>query len=154
MLIDWCDPKVHIKSINFKTIETFIHLLKNEGPIDLSSLCGRSTVNPTQKAPTASAKEFPWQAFLLIKFPPNSNRTASYCGGALIDYQWILTSARCVDKYAWLKLIFKGFNRLLLFLFFKKIGLLEWVLFWVPMTCRVFTIRAERIMMELISRAT
>lgn len=67
--------------------------------MDLNSLCGRSTVSPTQKAPTASAKEFPWQAFLLIKFPANSNRTASYCGGALIDYQWILTSARCVDKY-------------------------------------------------------
>ena len=75
--------------------------------MDLNSLCGRSTVSPTQKAPTASAKEFPWQAFLLIKFPPNSNRTASYCGGALIDYQWILTSARCVDKYITLNIIFE-----------------------------------------------
>ena len=42
----------------------------------------------------ATPNEFPWQEFLEISL---STLRKYACGGTLIDHQWVLTSASCVD---------------------------------------------------------
>lgn len=44
----------------------------------------------------AARGEYPWQVALLSK---NSNE--QFCGGSLIDKQWVLTAAHCVTEDSW-----------------------------------------------------
>jgi secreted trypsin-like serine protease len=63
------------------------------------SVCGQPNLwNPDRIVGGMEAKknEFPWQAWLIM-----AQDGAAYgaCGGSLINNQWILTAAHCVDLY-------------------------------------------------------
>ena len=53
--------------------------------------CGRRTTRRIVGGQRALPGEWPWQAGLIVK-----NTTRIYCGGALINKEWIVTGAHCV----------------------------------------------------------
>ncbi|XP_022782965.1 transmembrane protease serine 9-like [Stylophora pistillata] len=56
-----------------------------------SCSCGRRTTRRIVGGQRALPGEWPWQAGLMIK-----NTKQIYCGGALINQEWIVTGAHCV----------------------------------------------------------
>ena len=74
-----------------------INICSTEDAASKVSACGQSNFrNPDRIVGGMEAKknEFPWQAWLIM-----AQEGAAYgaCGGSLINNQWILTAAHCVD---------------------------------------------------------
>ena len=74
-----------------------INICSTEDAASKVSTCGQSNFrNPDRIVGGMEAKknEFPWQAWLIM-----AQEGAAYgaCGGSLINNQWILTAAHCVD---------------------------------------------------------
>jgi len=62
------------------------------GPSNLK--CGQSSVQTSRVigGNTATPNSWPWQILMLHESFPS-------CGGAIIDAEWIVTAAHCVDRY-------------------------------------------------------
>ncbi|XP_069125254.1 neurotrypsin-like isoform X1 [Argopecten irradians] len=62
--------------------------------------CGTSSVPLTSRkivgGQTANAGSWPWQASIQMVLP--SGQYDHYCGGTLIQEEWVLTAAHCFDK--------------------------------------------------------
>lgn len=90
----------------------FVNVIATNTDIYLPLINNETTVNNAiQKTEVTAAQlpnivggqeadvgEYPWQAALMLNVGSNSNpRLVQFCGGSLIDAEWILTAAHCIE---------------------------------------------------------
>lgn len=75
----------HVSRFTFHVSRLVFSVLKP------SCTCGRRTTRRIVGGKRALPGEWPWQAGLMVK-----NTKQIYCGGALINQEWIVTGAHCV----------------------------------------------------------
>jgi secreted trypsin-like serine protease len=83
---------------NFITILTSISTINSQLPTDCGRRLRKSDWPLTRIIGGIDAKpgDYPWQASILVEIPA-FNRSMHVCGGTLINDQWILTAAHCMD---------------------------------------------------------
>lgn len=42
--------------------------------------------------------DFPWHALLVVKYRGNTSPDPTFCSGAILNEEWIITSAECISK--------------------------------------------------------
>ena len=58
--------------------------------------CGNRPITRIVGGTTAIAKSWPWQAMLM--YQRDNGEWKQFCGGSLVDTEWVLTAAHCVNS--------------------------------------------------------
>lgn len=56
--------------------------------------CGSKPHTRIVGGTTATPKSWPWQAMLM--YQRDNGEWRQFCGGSLVDHEWVLTAAHCV----------------------------------------------------------